>query len=295
MSETLLLVAPLVILLAIVLFAFTGCSSFTAGPDAPVDSYETVVAKTPGFTGHWRLNETGGNIAVVSGSLAPAGNGTYSVAGVKLGQPGALSKKDAKDFAPVLDGSQGFVEVPYDARLNPDNALKFSVELWVKPNPGAGAATQVVISSHHITPAATARGYEIALVRVPGETHARVRGRVYSSTVATPSEVVVAPNQGDPAAWRHIVMTYDGTGGATGKKLTLFVNVVGTTSPFIAEISGSAYQNVQTDKSTLRFGAGHQAAGGAVNFFAGSLDEVAFYNIAIAKADVETHFKMSQP
>ncbi len=294
MIDTLLMVAPLVILLVIVLFAFTGCSSFAAGPD-PADPYETVVAKTPGFTGHWRLNETGGNIAMVSGSLAPAANGTYAVAGVKLGQPGALSKKDAKDFAPGLDGSQGFVEVPYDARLNPDNALKFSVELWVKPNPGAGAATQVVISSHHITAAAKARGYEIALVRVPGEAHARVRGRVYSSNVSTPSEVVVAPNQGDPDAWRHIVVTYDGTGGATGKKLTLFVNVVGTTSPFIAEVAGSAYQNVQTDKSTLRFGAGHQAAAGAVNFFAGSIDEVAFYNIAIAKADVEAHFKLSQP
>ena len=306
MSPLLIVLTPLLILAIVVLFCFAGCPAFGSTPDEPATtpppgtpppagkSYESIVAATQGFAGHWRLNETSGTTAAVKGPLAPNLNGIYQQPGVALGLDGALHFKDATDHAAQLDGVHGHVEVPFDARLNPDNALKFTIELWAKPAAG-GATTQVVISSHHISATAKHRGYEIAFVRVAGQAHASVRGRVYSANAAAPSEVIAIPTQGDPQAWRHIVLTYDGAGGVGGKKLTLYVSVVGTPAAVVSEFAGSEYQEVQTADTPLRFGAGHQADGTAADFFAGLIDEVAFYNAALVKSEVETHFQASVP
>jgi hypothetical protein len=306
MSESLILVTVLLTLLIVLAFGFTGCAKFDAAEPDPVSPpgtppgpppgpapgvpYEALVAATPGFAGHWRLNETAGNIAKVAGPLAPDADGTYVLPGIALGRDGAMHHKDAKDFAPELSG--GHVEIGFDGRLNPSNDLRFSVELWARPSPSAGGTTQVVISSHFLNAAAGRnRGYEIALVRVPGQAHQRVRGRVFSSGAAAPDEAGVVPTAGDPAAWRHVVMTYDGTAGS-GKKLKVYVSVAGTTATFADEQAGVSYQNVQAGNGVgLRFGSGHADGGGPADPFAGLVDEVAFYNTALALADVESHFK----
>ena len=118
---------------------------------------------------------------------------------------------------------------------------------------------------------------------------------MYSPNAAAPSDVIVTPTQGDPQAWRHVVLTYDGASGVGGKKLTLYVGVVGTSGPVLAELPGSEYQIVNDPDTPLRFGAGHLAGGAAADFFAGLIDEVAFYNAALVKSEVETHFKASIP
>ena len=307
MSPLLMVLTPLLILAIVVLFCFAGCSEFGTAPEAPATpppppgtppvtgpTYESIVAGTQGFAGHWRLNETSGTTAVVLGPLAPNLNGIYQQPGVTLGRDGALHFKDAGDHAAEVDGVNGHVDVPFDARLNPDNTLKFTIEVWAKPGAG-GASTQVVISSHRIAATGKHRGYEIAFVRVAGQAHANVRGRVYSPNAAAPSEVIVTPTQGDPQAWRHLVLTYDGAAGIGGKKLTLYVGVVGTPGPVLTELAGSDYQLVNDPDTPLRFGAGHQAGGTAADFFAGLIDEVAFYNAALVKSEVETHFKASVP
>jgi hypothetical protein len=298
----LLLLTPLLLALIVALFGFAGCASFGTGngdtgatgtgqtppPAAPPFDYNKIIDSTAGIAAHWPLNETGGNVAVVLGSLAPVDNGTYQGT-VKLGDPGVFSAKDAKNFAPSFDGTSGRVEVPFDKRLNPAPSLEFSVELWVKPDPASPAATQVLISSHQID-ATNDRGYEIALVKVAGQAHHQIRGRLYSSG-ASPTEVTWQPTQGDPGAWRLVVLTYKGGGGAAGKALTLFVGVAGVPGLFKSgPVTGSDYQAALANQTLLRFGAGHQAGGAPATFFKGWIDEVAFYNLALPQSDIETHF-----
>jgi hypothetical protein len=283
MSVTLILLAPVLVLLVVTWFGFVGCTSFSS--DTPVVPYSDTIKATAGIAGHWPLNEKSGTVA--SGIGAP--NGTYDLAGVTLGKDGALPKETGTNFAPQFTGMGGRVDVPYDARLNPVGSLKFSLELWVKPDLVAGGPTQVLISSHQFGNNRE-RGYELALLR-QGPGHPAVRGRVFGGN--TGGEVTVTPTLGDPDAWRHIVMTYDGAGGASGRMLTVYVSVMKIDNPLIASAKNSSYQNVQNGDSTLRFGAGHDAGGGAVDSFAGSIDEVAFYNIALPLSEVQAHFKLA--
>lgn len=294
MTLTLIVAAPLLVLLIFTLFGFTGCTEFSASdePATPAGgtTYASIVQKTTGYTGHWALNETGGTTATVSGPLAPNLNGIHK-GGSTPGAASVLAKKEPnKNFAADLNGSSAYIEVPFDVRLNLQNNLRFTLELWVKPRAGNVAAAQTVISSHQISAGGNQRGYEIALIPSAGP-HAAVRARVFAPNVTPPSEVVVTPSQGDPQAWRHIVLTYDGAPGATGKKLTLFVSVVGTAVTLDQSIAGSKYEPVQSARP-LRFGAGHQqAADPPVDYFNGLIDEVAFYNELMFKTVVEDHFK----
>jgi Concanavalin A-like lectin/glucanases superfamily len=308
MNDPVIVLTPLLVLLILALFRFTGCKPFSTtptadpppagpppgGPPAAPLTYAQIVAATLGFTAHWRLNETSGNVATVLGPLNPGANGVYKTgpagAGLTLGQPGALSQKDSKDFAPELDGTAAYVEVPFNAPLNPGGTLQFSVELWVKPNPALGPNNQIVISSHK-GDATNGLGYEIALIKKNNEPHQQVRARVFSNALPTPSEVTVQPNQGDPAEWRHIVWTYAGKPGAPGD-MKLYVRIAKSSGPFQGGPGAAAYVNVSpTNPVPLRFGAGHQQQGGPGNFFAGRIDEVAFYNVVLPQADIDKHFQ----
>ncbi len=301
MSDMLILLAPLLVLIIVVLFGFTGCGkplppeeqtipastppSTPPTPPPPIP-YATVVAGEDGFVVHWGLNETAGTTAIA----IPAGlnlNGQYQAA-TAFGAPGAFSSKEPGNFAPTL--TAGYIEVPFSDVLNVASDLRFSVELWARPlGPIAAGVEQILISSHHTAAGGNQRGYEIALVG-NGPAHATVRGRVFSTTGALPVAVDITPTQGDPVAWKHIVLTYDGSGGPLGKKLRVWVSVTGAPATNTQEVSGD-YSPVQNSQRTLRFGAGHLQAGGPEKFFAGLIDEVTFYNVVLPKVTVEDHFK----
>jgi len=300
MVETLIFLAPLLLLAIVVLFGFTGCGkplpldepapspstppSTPPTPPPPVP-YATVVAAEQGFVVHWGLNETTGTTALATPASLNL-NGQYQP-GTAFGASGAFSSKEPGNFAPTLNG--GYVEVPFSPLLNVDQDLRFSVEVWARPlGPIAAGVEQILISSHHTAAGGNQRGYEIALVG-NGAAHATVRGRVFS-TVGLPVTVDITPTQGDPVAWKHIVLTYDGSGGPLGKKLRLWVSVTGAPATNTQEASGD-YSPVQNNQRTLRFGAGHLQAGGPEKLFAGLVDEVAFYNVVLPKVTVEDHFK----
>ena len=263
----------------------TAASAATAATAATADCYATIVAAEAGFVVHWGLNETSGTTALATPASLNV-NGQYQP-GATLGSPGAFNTKDPANRAPTLNGTTGYVEVPFNVLLNVDAGLRFTVELWARPlGPIAVGVEQILISSHHTAGGGNQRGYEIALVG-GGAGHATVRGRVFSTAVAAPAIVDVTPAQGDPVAWKHIVLTYDGSGGAAGKKLRLYVSVVGAAATSTQETSNAEYQPVQSGggQRTLRFGAGHLQAGGPEKFFAGLIDEVAFYNVTAASSD----------
>jgi hypothetical protein len=315
MIDPVILLATVVVIVA--LFGFVGCgTTLTLEPEEtppdqpgkpvdpadkvkdPVASYTSIISGTAGVVAHWPLNEVTGNVAV---EIRNGKNGFYKpgpTQGITLGQPGAPLPQSQLSPTPrgvLLDGVQGYVEVPFDPTLNTAQNTIWTVEVWVKPSAG-GSDTQVIISSHEID-ATRNRGYEIALVRAAGQTQQQVRARVFSNTGPTPgapAEILVSPTQGAPTDWRHIVFTYNGTSNA----LTLYVNVLiasagggFTRAKFTLPPAKGEYQpTTGPQASTLRFGAGHQKTPAPVSFFAGVLDEVAFYNAALSTSDIDTHF-----
>lgn len=314
MSHTVILLTPLIVLLIVAVFGFTGCSHFTAADDPPetvknpppvvtppdpvikpAASYEDLVKKTAGFAAFWPFNEAGGNIANVVGPLNPGANGLYVAPGVpagngyKVGQQGLLFSKDNTDLAPTFDGTAGYVEIPFQGPLNPDKKVPgFTIELWAKPNPNAGPATQILISSHRNDGAGAEQGYEIALVKNAAQPNQQIRGRVFANGAMT--EMLVQPLGGDPAEWRHIVMTYE-PGTSVQRTVSLVVQIGKTANPFKDGPHSAAYEAVLVSKaSSLRFGAGHAVGQAAGQFFAGQIDNVAFYNAVVPQTELDKHF-----
>jgi hypothetical protein len=237
---------------------------------------------------HWPLNEPSGTRANVLGPLSLVAYGDYQqLSGVDLGADGVLHAKDPTNLAPHFKGTSASVDVAYQAVLNPMN-VDFSVELWVKPDAASGTDEQTVISSHRFDSMNKQQGYEVDLVRVPTESHQQVRARVYSGGNAT--DVVVQPIQGDPQGWRYVLLTFQ-AGAAGSGTVKLYARVLGDLNLLQAGQSNAPYQNVgSANPSTLRFGASHRMNQAAGNFFAGRIDEVAFYNSVLVSTDIDKRF-----
>jgi hypothetical protein len=290
MGDVLVVFAALLLLLLIVAFGFVGCGGpdFESERDPTPVPYKDVVATTAGFAAHWPLDETSGSTAFVNGPLAPDANGTYILSGVILGDDpvGALAQEG--NFAPLFTGTNGHVDVPYLPALNPGTDVSFSIELWMKPQPGGGGTNQVLVSSRHWTDNQR-RGYDIGLLTDANQPQPTVRARVFAPD-ANETQVNVPLSQGDPAAWRHVVFVYQS--GVDGTKLSLSVGVIGLPNPVVVSDDEEVlYEPVPAQGSTLRFGAGHEQNGDPQNFFAGWLDEIAFYNAALSAGDIDAHFK----
>jgi hypothetical protein len=283
------LLTALIVLLMIAGFGFVGCGSFGTTPATPPDDsskplpYEKILENTAGFTAHWPLNETSDDVAIVKGKLAPAANGKYTFPGVTLADDttGAVTQKG--NVAPLFDGSKGYVQVPYQPSLNPVASLSFSIELWVKPKAGVPAANQVLVSSRS-GGGNQRRGYDVLLVRDMNPPKRVVRARVFAPNV-NEARVEVPITEGDE--WRFVVCTFRGGAGA---KLSLSVGVLGSAKPTRIENNTNVTYEAVPAGTSLRFGAGHQQDGDPTNFFAGWLDEIAFYSVALPVEDEQAHF-----
>jgi hypothetical protein len=302
--DGLVLLAPVLVLLIVVWFGFVGCGSFATDvkaspkPDgvappvtfAPVPTavvtYRDVVTNQKGFAALWPLDETSGNLASVvlpKGSPITDAGGTYTQLGVTLGEAVVGGVQENYNRAPRFAGTNGRLDIKYNDNFNLEKAARFSVELWMKRDVTSTASQQSLISSQQV--GNQSRGYDIILLLPPAVQKPTVRARVFAP--GSMSKVDVLLTEGDAAAWRHIVSVYDGL----NKTLTLHVSVVGVANPVVIVATGVNYEKM-AGGSTLRFAASHtQQPATAQNFFAGSLDEVAFYQVALTGDDVKDHFK----
>ncbi len=319
-SIAIMLLTPVLIIVVLALFRFTGCTSFTAAeapedpkkvagpplvvapPDKPppptTPTYQDVVAATPGFAALWPLNETGGNVANAVGPLSATAQGVYfsrtgapAGSGYKIGLAGVLSPKEAGDFAPEFDGTVAYIDVPFNAPLNPAKMAGFTVEVWIKPNPAA-TSPQVVISSHRNDSAGAQQGYEIVLTKDAAQAHHAIRARVYGN-ISPPTEAVVQPVGGDPAEWRHVLLVYEIKAGI-GPTLTVIARIAKTANPYKNGPHSAAYEPVTSAKPTsLRFAAGQvMTTQLSENYFAGRIDNIAFYNAVLPQSEIDKHFNM---
>ena len=325
MTEAMVLLIALLVLPVVLLFSFAGCTGedpeLTAAKEAKEKAeaeviriqeeakkqaeaakFFNVVMGTGTLVSYWRLSElsTGGTTA--KDSVPPANNpphdGTYmNVPGISLGEKGALEPiKHPDDKAAEFLGTQGYVQVDYDALRNPGGS--FSVEVWMRPA-GNETTPQVVIGSYELDPLGkVVRGFVLDMLR--DQTPLRVRARLGNGTGFSSIEA----NLGDGSehdGWRHVVMTYS----QAGKSLMLYVNAddgkPDAQQPGTTNSAPVDYQAVPLGATTpLRIAAGQPeqvvAGGGApvvagpTYFFHGRLDEVALYRDALPGTDVRKHW-----
>jgi hypothetical protein len=303
MSHSLLVLLPLLILSVVVLFAFAGCGEpFTSGgppTPSPPESYEEVVKATTGLVAYWRLAET----KLPPDPYPPAADegpnnlqGTYHGAVALAAEAGALAKPDPADMAPDFDGQSSYVEVAWTGALN--LPLSFSVEAWIHPAafaPGMPSVQQVV-AFRDIDPDSVTRGFELTVIRQP-DPNPRIQGRV-GTGVATElaAEVVFAlPDAelgGQGVDWHHVILSYEGAPAAGGPALRLFVDGNLVQEKLTTDDPNLAYTaNVQ---QPLRIGAGRtDNSPDPAEFYAGAIDEVALYGVALDKVVAQQHYQLS--
>ena len=186
------------------------------------------------------------------------------VGGPLLGLAGAIAGDPNTSVG--FDGSSDYVGV---ARPIADD---FSIELWFKSTQGIGTGSNWWEGAGLVdgTVSGVVNDFGVSL---------RSDGRVVAG-VGNPDTSIVSSTAGfNNGAWHHVVFTRV---RATGV-LQLYVDGVsmGTATGNTASLTAPA---------TLNFG---RLASGA-NYLAGSLDEVAMYNVALSGATVAAHYAAGQ-
>ena len=212
--------------------------------------YRNAVLNTAGLVSYWRLGESSETTAA---DAQGANNGSYDN-GVTLGTAGAI---DEADTAASFDGLDDQVQIPDAASLQP---AAISVEGWVKG--GAGLEQ-----------------WDTLLAKVSADTWSDGYGIYWQADGSLSffvndfaAQVVSTALPTDQ--WTHIVGTFDGS------TMTLYKNGVEVASaPFETSITHSS--------APLKIGAGH---GNNPYAWAGEIDEVALYNVALTPAQVQAHY-----
>ena len=212
---------------------------------------------TTGLVSYWRLGDHSGSTAIDSKG---ANAGTYA-GGFTLGVAGALLG-DA-DTASSFDGSSGRVALPNTASLNLTGDL--TLEAWVKPSVVDNNARAVVAKAGTAASAAN-RQFRLGL------TNGQWRGTLWDTSGGTYNAIAAtAPAAG---TWQHVVLT------VSGSSLTIYVNGVQSGT---ATFSGT--RNAASSGSAIA-----RLSDGSREFFAGTVDEVAIYNVGLTAAQVQAHY-----
>jgi len=222
---------------------------------APPSPYSAAVAADRPIA-YWRLGESAGPTMVNS---AGYNDGTY-IGTVGFGAAPVITTETDKavDFA----GNAGRGEVSNVPELNP--AGPFSVEVWTRPNAGAGG---IILSSQNR--ANSRGGYSI---------HANIFIAQYGIDLGAPNagvtryNLATVPVAGVPV---HIVFTYDGVTG------TFYVNGEKTSAPL----------NNFVNNTVAPLTIGKRSDNAAP--WNGTVDEAAFYDYALSGDRVTNHWSFS--
>jgi hypothetical protein len=220
--------------------------------------YRDVVLGTTGLQSYWRLGEISGVTAFDS---TGAVNGAHSN-GPTLGGTGAPTYANGATIFDGVDDYIGFGDV-YDFA----GTSSFTVEGWFnRTTVGEAGTWRIVVGKE---PASDPRdGWAIAIS--PGTQ------LIYFDRVNASNDDVVASTTATVAGtWYHFAASYD---GAT---MRMYVNgALEDSTPSALSIPNTTYP--------LRLGSLEPAP---TNRFAGRLDEIAIYNVALSAAQVAEHYR----
>lgn len=197
---------------------------------------------------YWRLGEGAGTAAV---STTGAGAAIY-LAGVTLGQPGVVTHDT--DTSVALDGGSGAIRTADSVSLDPTAGL--SLEAWIRPSAPPEQTATIMRKDGQFLLRLTAQG--AVLFRL------WKGGRITESS--TP------PNAVTPAAWNHVVATWDGSA------MLIYVNGE-------RRAAGTLAQPIDVAHNDLYVG----SSDGSYDWLKSDVDEVAIYGAALPAARVQAH------
>lgn len=237
-------------------------------PLAVADPYSSAVLSDSPLAYYALGNAAPADVAVNSGSLGAALNGTHL--NVQHGSSGALVA--TSNTASLYNGSSRTV-IPYAAALNPPASQSFTIEAWVKP------------SVDDLTPDGRAplfnrhsQGNRQGWVFFQrSDTSAGWNFRMYNQNGSTQSINITGGNR-TPGFWTHLVAVWN----AATSTATLYVDGLPVGSQTLV---GGYVAN-----SDVPFSVGaYSADNPGDNAYLGEIDEVAFYPSALSAARILEH------
>lgn len=211
----------------------------------------------------WRLGEPSGPIAADSSASRQAG--LYSSSGVTYGQPGAIVGDS--DTAVAVDGNTGNV----DSGNPMQSPGVFSAEAWFKTTTTAGGK----IIGFGNSQSGSSSNYDKHVYMTNS-------GQLDFGTYNGGTVVVTSPASYNNGHWHQVVATQ----GPSGMQLYVDGNVVASNSVTTNQ-SYNGYWRVGGDNLN---GWPSQPSS---SYFAGSIDEVAVYPVALSAARVAAHYNAS--
>ncbi len=233
--------------------------AYSAGSAAYSDA-----VRAAGPVDYWRLGDRSGSTA--ANDISGGADGAYRD-GVTLGAVGAFA--DGDDGSATLDGSAGAVQVPTDQLKN---AVALSFELWFR----TGKPNGVLLGIQDVDLGATPKDWNPSLLV---DADGKLRGQLWHGGSWKP---IVSGSAVTDNAWHHAVLT----GSGSGQSLYLDGTKVGSLNePSKSETLARAY-----------LGAGFSSEGWdgqkpGTRYFAGQLDEAAFYTKELTESTVAEHYR----
>lgn len=222
--------------------------------EVPVCYYDVIRAANP--VGYWRLGEATGTVAADSSDNGLSGVYTSTTGNVTLGVTGFLTG-DTNTAVTLTRASVQYIELASRVASFPTANAARSMEIWVKIAAGGPLANDDMIGW------GGAAAPSFFLMRTDANANLLL-------TNGTTSYQLSSRGEFSAGTTRHVVITYDGAGIAVG-----YIDGVATGSAAVG---------------TLTTGATQAALGAFSNFFDGTLDEAAIYNVALTPLQVQTHY-----
>ena len=230
--------------------------------------------------GYWRLEEAEG-VADDSSPLGGDQGGLYVGDITQINGP-ILSEDENK--AVSFDGT-GRVEIPDGPEGGEIGShTTFSIELWINPTPGIGG-TQVIIG----------RGkFQTGVQYI-------TRGLTLGVNGGAPGENANGPIP--DGEWSHVVGVYDADVDANTTELTLYVNgFVSSTQTRVADNGGifvpvpanNSFESIVIGALSFEQPPAGDGPEDFIQFFSGSVDEVAYYDYALGEDQILEHYEAAE-
>ncbi|MEZ4774091.1 MAG: LamG-like jellyroll fold domain-containing protein [Bacteroidia bacterium] len=162
-----------------------------------------------------------------------------------------------------MDGTDQYVEIPYNASLNPTTT--FSIECWAKIEGGAGT-WRSPITSREVPGASNSRGY---LLYAGTDDNWQFWTGSTGNNFSTLNSNVPVTNE-----WTHVAGTFDGS------TLRIYINGI------LANSSAGTY--TANPSRPLRIGAG-ATEGTPLFYFSGKIDEVRIWSDVRSQAEIQAN------
>jgi hypothetical protein len=328
-SAWMLMLAPLAVLLVLLLFGFSGCDRLLGLDDIipNVSGYAATVKGESSLVAYWQLAEPSTTPVPSTGTAidqqggrngnynstpinADAKRHSFSAPGtITLGNiPGLLelTKPTDQTKVPCIEVNGGFVEVPFDAVLNPS---PFTFEAWVIPEFGSDPANNFYCLVESSAPdGGVQKKLGFGLYAGPANPASvqlqPYQWQVWMGNGQNFQQVAVASDNVKFNQITYLALTYDP--GAPAPNLILYLYYPGTGQDIsfnsVAKIQGSVTNyrpNNQAGGGSLLIGMGRNLFPGVavdpvalqpfLYAFSGKIQEVAIYSSALGIEVLANH------